>query len=190
MRQVYEWLFPAVWIMFLLYWQVAAVGVKATRRLEPAVSRLVRVLLFLSAIAILSFHRIPIVWLYRQLWPSNNGTFFAGLGITVGGLLFSVWARRHLGRNWSRSVQVKEGHELIETGPYRLVRHPIYTGLLAGFLGTAIAIGEVRGLAAFGLILVALWAKLRLEERWMHEQFGASYESYARRVAALVPFVL
>ena len=79
---------------------------------------------------------------------------------------------------------------MIVTGPYSLVRHPIYTGLLAGFLGTAIAIAQIRGVLALGLIFISLWAKLRLEERWMRGQFGVSYEAYSRRVAALVPFIL
>ena len=103
------------------------------------------------------------------------------------GLGFTVWARLYLGSNWSRSVTIKQGHELITGGPYGLVRHPIYTGLLTGFLGTAIAIAQVRGLVAFALIFSVLWLKLRLEERWMRLQFGSAYEQYARRVRALVP---
>ncbi|HXC97510.1 MAG TPA: isoprenylcysteine carboxylmethyltransferase family protein [Edaphobacter sp.] len=69
-----------------------------------------------------------------------------GAVVTVVGLLFAVWARRHLGSNWSQAVTVKQGHELITTGPYALVRHPIYTGILTGFLGTAIALSQVRGI--------------------------------------------
>ena len=101
-----------------------------------------------------------------------------------------MWARHCLGRNWSRSVTIKEDHELIVSGPYTLVRHPIYTGLLTGSLGTAIAMTEVRGLVALALIFLALWGKLRMEERWMREEFGASYKAYSGRVAALIPFVL
>ena len=108
----------------------------------------------------------------------------------VAGLLFAVWARLHLGRNWSRSVTVKEGHELIITGPYTLVRHPIYTGILAGFLGTAIALSQVRGFIGFVLIFIAFWAKLRREEAWMRSQFGETYAAYARHTAALVPYLV
>jgi protein-S-isoprenylcysteine O-methyltransferase Ste14 len=82
---------------------------------------------------------------------------------------------------------VKEGHELITSGPYALVRHPIYTGLLMALAGTAIAQGEWRGLLAAALVFGALWRKLRLEEKWMRSRFGESYEAYSRRVAALVP---
>ena len=101
-----------------------------------------------------------------------------------------MWARVHLGRNWSGIVTVKEGHELITGGPYAIVRHPIYTGLLLAFIGSALARGEWRGVLAVAVVLAALWRKLGLEERWMREQFGSAYQAYSQRVAALVPFLL
>ncbi|MGA8670162.1 MAG: isoprenylcysteine carboxylmethyltransferase family protein, partial [Terracidiphilus sp.] len=106
------------------------------------------------------------------------------------GLLFAVWAREHLGRNWSRSVTIKQDHELITSGPYAVVRHPIYTGILTGFLGTAIALSQVRGFIAFVLIFLVFWIKLRMEEQWMRSQFGETYATYAHRTAALVPYLL
>lgn len=109
--------------------------------------------------------------------------------MTAGGLLFSVWGRRHLGRNWSRAVTVKQDHELITSGPYALVRHPIYTGLLLGILGSSVALGQWRGLLAFALVFIALLNKLRLEEQWMRAQFGETYVTYTRRVSALVPYL-
>jgi len=105
-------------------------------------------------------------------------------------VLFTIWARRHLGRNWSGSVTIKADHELITTGPYRIARHPIYTGLLIAFAGNALVVGEVRGLIAFAIAFAALWRKLKLEERFMREQFGQAYVDYSRRVAAVVPFLL
>jgi protein-S-isoprenylcysteine O-methyltransferase Ste14 len=185
-----DYFFPFLWTVFLVYWQVMASGAKTTQRLEPAASRIARMILFFVAIALLMYPRFPMPWLYLHFLPFGYGPFFVGAGITVAGLLFAVWARIHLGSNWSRSVTIKEGHELIQTGPYALVRHPIYTGLLVGFLGSAIATTQVRGLLALALIFIALWAKLSMEERWMREQFGTSYETYSRHVAALVPFVL
>jgi len=190
MHWLTDYLFLALWAVFLVYWQVMAAGAKATRRLEPVGSRISRMILFFAAIVLLMDQRIPLPFLYWHFLPLGYGPFFAGAAITVAGLLFAVWARVHLGSNWSRSVTIKEGHELIKTGPYALVRHLIYTGLLAGFLGSALATIEVRGLLALALIFSALWAKLSMEERWMREQFGASYETYSQHVAALVPFVL
>jgi protein-S-isoprenylcysteine O-methyltransferase Ste14 len=190
MRMLYAYLFPVVWIAFLLYWQLMAVNVKATQRLEPATSRIARVVLFLFALLLIGYPGIPIHWLYRRILPDARLCFWTGAAITVAGLGFCVWARLHLGRNWSRSVTIKEDHELIVSGPYAVVRHPIYTGLLVGFLGTGIAVAQVRGVLAFLFIFAALWIKLRLEERWMRAHFGASYEMYSRRVAALVPYLL
>ncbi len=117
-------------------------------------------------------------------------TFWLGAAITIAGLLFAVWARAYLGTNWSRSVTIKQGHELITTGPYAVVRHPIYTGILTGFLGMAIAISQVRGFIVLVLIFVAFWMKFRMEEQWMRSQFGETYATYARRTAALVPYIL
>ncbi len=186
----YKSFFTVVWIVFVLYWRVKAADTKANQRLEPAASGILRALIFLIAIALLSIPRIPLRWLYVQLWPSGYWPFWLGAAITVAGLLFAVWAREHLGRNWSSSVTIKQGHELITTGPYAVVRHPIYTGILTGFLGMAIAISQVRGFIAFVLVLLALWLKLRMEEKWMRSQFGETYATYARQTAALVPYLL
>jgi len=95
----------------------------------------------------------------------------------------------HLGRNWSSSVTIKQGHELITSGPYTMVRHPIYTGILTGFMGTVIALSQVRGLIAFVLIFFVLWLKLRREEQWMRSQFGETYTTYAHKTASMVPYL-
>ena len=186
----YNYFFFAIWIAFLLYWQIKAVGAKATQRLEPAASRLLRAFVFLIAIVLLSSTHIPLPWLYRPLWPAGLLAFWVGAAVTVAGVLFAVWAREHLGANWSRSVTIKQNHELITTGPYAVVRHPIYTGILAGFLGTVVALSQVRGVIAFVLVFVALWIKLRMEEQWMRSQFGQTYADYAQHTAALVPWLL
>ncbi|HWG19676.1 MAG TPA: isoprenylcysteine carboxylmethyltransferase family protein [Terracidiphilus sp.] len=186
----YESFFPVVWIVFLIYWQIRAADTKTTQRLEPLAPRILRVFIFLIAILLLSIPRVPLPWLYRPLWPSGLLPFWLGAAVAIAGILFAVWAREHLGRNWSRSVTIKQSHELITTGPYAVVRHPIYTGVLAGFLGMAIAVAQVRGLIAFVLIFFALWLKLRMEEQWMRSHFGETYGTYARRTAALVPYLL
>ena len=185
----FESFFPVMWIAFLLYWRIKAAGTKTVQRIEPAAWPILRALTFLIVIVLLSIPRIPVPWLNRQLWPSGIWSFSLGAAVTVAGLLFAVWARQHLASNWSNAVAIKEGHELITTGPYALVRHPIYTGLLTGFLGTAIALSQVRGVIGFVLIFLVLWAKLRMEEEWMHSQFGEAYADYAHRTTALVPYL-
>jgi protein-S-isoprenylcysteine O-methyltransferase Ste14 len=185
----YNFLFPMVWIFFFLYWQIKSAHTKTTRRLEPAASRVLRVFIFLIAIVLLLTTRIPLPWLYLQLWPLGLWPFWLGAAVTIAGLLFAVWAREHLGKNWSRSVTIKQDHELITAGPYAVVRHPIYTGILTGFLGMAIAISQVRGFIVFVLFFLAFWIKLRMEEQWMRSQFGEAYAAYAHQTAALVPYL-
>jgi len=185
----FESFFPVVWVVFLLYWQIKAFNTKTTKRLEPAASRILRLLAFLIVIVLLSTTRIPLPWLYFQLWPVGLWPFWLGAVMTVAGLLFAVWAREHLGRNWSRSVTIKQDHELITSGPYTLVRHPIYTGILTGFLGTAIAISQLRGVIVLAIVFLVFWAKLRMEEEWMRSQFGETYATYAHQTAALVPYI-
>lgn len=186
---LYKSFFPAVWIAFLIYWMVKSINTKSTQRMESVVSRVLRALAVLAAIVLLSTNAFPLTWLYRPVWQQGFWPFWLGAAITVGGLLFSVWAREHLGRNWSHSVTIKEDHELITSGPYALVRHPIYTGILTGFLGLAIAISQVRGFVALVLIFVGFWSKLSIEEQWMRSQFGETYAEYVRRTAALVPYL-
>lgn len=190
MLWLYEGFFPAVWVLFLLYWQIRAFGGKTTQRREALPPRVLRLVAFVVAAVLLSTSLVPLPWLYLPLWPAGVWPFWLGAAVTVAGLLFAVWARAHLGRNWSSAVTIKQGHELITSGPYAVVRHPIYTGILGGFLGVAIALAEVRGVLVFGLIFAVFWAKLRTEEAWMRGQFGAAYAAYAGRTAALVPFLL
>lgn len=184
------WLFPVMWFAYLAYWRAMADDVKADERVESPRSRLTRTLVLLLAVVLLWVPSVPLEVLNRRFLPPEFWWFWVGAGVTAGGLLFSVWARAHLGSNWSQALTVKEGHELITNGPYALVRHPIYTGLLTGFAGCALARGEWRALLAVVLVFEELFRKLRLEERWMRERFGAEYNAYTRRVAALVPFVL
>jgi protein-S-isoprenylcysteine O-methyltransferase Ste14 len=190
MTYLYRYLFPALWLTWVAYWWLAARNVKPTVRQEGEGSRALHVVPLALAAALLFLPRSPIAILGERFVPYVAWTFWVGAALTLGGLLFSVWARVHLGRNWSAYVTVKEGHELVTDGPYRYVRHPIYTGLLLGFIGSALARGEWRGIVAVALAVFALWRKSRLEEQWMRERFGTVYEDYARRVAALIPYLL
>lgn len=181
--------FAALWLGWLAYWIAAAWNVKATRRHEALTSRLGHVALAALAAALLAFHRQPFAWLGARFVPDTAAMYWIGLLVTAAGIGFAVCARIHLGRNWSGRVTVKEDHELIRSGPYRFVRHPIYTGLLLAILGTAIAFGEWRGLVALVLLTVSFLVKIRVEERFMRETFGDQYERYRAEVPALIPFV-
>jgi protein-S-isoprenylcysteine O-methyltransferase Ste14 len=191
MDDLYRYLPPGLWIAWLIYWRISATGVKAVRRRESAGSRAAH-LLPLAIAALLLW--MPTIAgggiLFQRFMPHSFAGYWTGTGLLALGLAFSVWARVYLGRNWSATVTVKEDHELIRGGPYALVRHPIYSGLLLAFIGSAIARAEWRGVVAVLIVLVALWRKLRLEERFMSETFGDEYRRYREHTAALIPYLL
>jgi len=190
MSLLYRCLFPALWMAWVLYWWALSRHVKVTVRRESPVSRLLHIGPLVIAAFLVGAERVPFASLDERILPWTVAFFWVGAALTAAGLLFTVWARVHLGTNWSGTVTLKRGHELITSGPYAFVRHPIYTGLLLAFLGSALARDEWRGVLALVLVALALWRKLRHEERWMREQFGDAYSAYSQRVAALVPHIL
>jgi protein-S-isoprenylcysteine O-methyltransferase Ste14 len=106
------------------------------------------------------------------------------------GLGVAVWARRHLSTYWSGTITIKSEHRLIRTGPYARVRHPIYSGFIVGMVGTALALGELRGFLAVLILIIAYCRKIQIEEAWLLQRFGEEYRRYQRAVKALLPFVL
>ena len=184
----YRRLIAGPWCLWALYWVLAALRGKAIRRRESRASRLSHVVPLVIGGVLLGGERLPWGPLGAALWPHSPLAFGLGLALVLGGLGFTVWARVHLGGNWSGTVTLKEGHELIRSGPYAVVRHPIYTGLLTALLGTAIASGTVRAALGFAVILAALLRKLRKEEAFMREAFADEYPRYRDEVPALIPF--
>ncbi len=176
--------------VWLLIWMAAAFRNKRTARHESAASWVLHMLPLMIAAVLLTADRTPWPFLQREVLPYRAAFYRVGLALTLAGLAFTVWARLRLGTNWSGSVQVKAEHALVRTGPYRWVRHPIYTGILAALLGTAIALDQWRGLLAFGIVLAGFLYKLRLEERWMIETFGDAYVEYRKHSRALIPGIL
>lgn len=184
----YIYFFPAVWLCWLLYWKYEAGKSKKAVKKESSLLRLRR-LAGLVVVALL-FLLPGVPYLNGRFLPVGIGFFWLGAVITIAGLLYTVWARTHLGSNWSGSVTIKQDHSLIQTGPYAITRHPIYTGFITGIAGSAIALGEWRGLAAFALVVLGTWRKLRKEEEWLTEQFGEEYTQYMDRVKGLIPYIL
>ena len=129
-------------------------------------------------------------WLAATLSPLASFGPPLGLGLTVLGLAFSVWARAHLGRLWSVAATFKVDHVLVQTGPYGMVRHPIYTGLLTAVLGTSLAHATASAALGFTLFLVACLLKVRHEEHLLMRHFAERYDVYRREVRALIPFVI
>jgi protein-S-isoprenylcysteine O-methyltransferase Ste14 len=190
LSDLYQLFFPTVWVAWVLTWWALALNVKATVRQQAALPRLLNMALLYAAAALLWSPRIAPPELNERFLPGPQWQFWAALGaaLTLIGLLFTVWARVYLGRNWSGTgVTIKADHELVTRGPYGLVRHPIYSGLALAFIGTALAVGEWRGVLAVMLALIAIGHRIVVEERFMREQFGAAYDTYAQRVRAFVP---
>ena len=178
-----------MWVAWVGYWMAAAAGAKPDRRRETQASRWAHFLPL--GLAILLISAPPHAgWLGARFLPRMWALNWLGVALLAAGLGFTCWARVHIGRNWSAVVTVKQDHELVRTGPYGIVRHPIYSGLLLAFLGTAVARGDWLALLAVPLVLFAFLRKIRLEERWMMEQFPRDYPEYRAKVAALIPFLL
>jgi protein-S-isoprenylcysteine O-methyltransferase Ste14 len=192
-RSLAIYLYPgiiwALWIAWVAYWQVASFGNKTTIRRESPASRASHILPLVVGVILIAARQPFTPWLAITVLPTGFTTYWIGVALIAGGLGFAVWARRHLGNNWSGTVTVKQEHQLICTGPYSRVRHPIYTGLLLALLGSAVARGDIQGFIGFAICVAALIHKLRIEERWMHEQFGTSYSLYVARTRALFPLL-
>jgi protein-S-isoprenylcysteine O-methyltransferase Ste14 len=189
MRLLHEYLFQTVWWSWVAYWYASSVNASAPKRVQSPGARLFYRAEMVSAFALLAVPRLGIGWLGLRIVPRSEALFVSGAVMLVAGLAFAVWARLHLGQHWSGHVTLKDGHRLIRTGPYAIVRHPIYTGLLLAILGTAVAVDEVRGVLAVLIAVQAHVRKLRIEERWLSEEFGGEYDRYRREVKALVPGV-
>ncbi len=184
-----EQLLPALWLAWMAYWWAAAANAKAVARREGPVSRLAHLLPLAAAAVLLAAPSWP-GWLGERWIARRSDLFVLATLMVASGLLFSVWARVLLAGNWSASVTLKHDHQIVRAGPYRWIRHPIYTGLLLAILGSAVARGEWRGAVAFLIAAAALWRKLRLEERWLEESFGSAYADYRASTWALIPFVV
>jgi protein-S-isoprenylcysteine O-methyltransferase Ste14 len=125
----------------------------------------------------------------KPLWFAPIPIAWAFVGVAFMGFAFAWWARIHLGRLWSGSITRKEGHRIIDSGPYAIVRHPIYTGILLSGIASAIVMATPHAYIGAVLLIVAYWLKARLEERWLREELGPQdYDAYRRRVPMLVPF--
>jgi protein-S-isoprenylcysteine O-methyltransferase Ste14 len=176
------------WIAWVLYWVIMAFATKRTIERSGFIGyRLVAVIILVGWVAA---GRLLNLSSQSQLWHTTLALGVVSDCIVLAGAAFTVWARITLGRNWSAEVVFKQDQELIETGPYALARHPIYTGLIVMALGTAINYGRAIGFALLIALCGGLWWKARQEERIMSSHFPAAYAAYSSRVHAIIPFLL
>jgi protein-S-isoprenylcysteine O-methyltransferase Ste14 len=176
-----------LWIAFNVYWSAAATSSAPTLRSETKSSRAVHQYLMLLAYLLLF---APFPWLDRRILPTGVIGVVVGLALQVAFFGLAIAARRTLGRNWSGAITEKADHELIRSGPYRLVRHPIYTAIIGMFLGTSLVSGDVHAFLGTAVMAAAYARKIRLEERNLAQVFGPRYDEYRRETRALVPWVL
>lgn len=178
------WLSAAGWIAFSSYWARAARDSAEAKDRESTKSRRVHEILMNGGLLLLF---IPVPGLTVRFLPASMAWVLAGLAMQAMCVALAVWARRHLGRYWSMRVEIKVEHKLIQSGPYRLLRHPIYSAMVGMYVATALVSGQWHAVGGVALVLVAYWRKIRMEEAKLNEAFGADYEKYRRSSWALIP---
>ena len=181
--------FLSAWVIWGLSWLVAAAW---TGRTESAVSGARGDVWLYRALVFIGFglinERSSRALSAARLWHVGRTGAYVLAGVTILGLLFTWWARLVLGRLWSSSVTRKEGHRVIDTGPYAFVRHPIYTGLIAATLATAAAVATLPALLGVACVGTGFWLKASIEERFLSAEIGQdAYADYRRRVPMLIP---
>ena len=181
------WLPAFLWIAFIVYWNAATRAPAPTVSAESVKSRQLHLLLMWGSILLLFVRFRPLT---VRLWPRTPLVVAIGVIIQVAALVFAVRARKHLGTNWTGAIAAKPGHQLVRTGPYRLVRHPIYTGMLGMFVGTMLVSDELHAVVAFVVMALAYWRKIGLEEQHLRRLFGEAYEAYRQEAWALIPGIL
>lgn len=176
-------------VLFWFVLVVAGIFGKRTIQKQTSRSRFLQLALLVATYVLMAVPDLGWGLLNEPLVPAGRTASAVGYGLLLAGMFFAGWARIFLGGNWSSNVTLKEDHTLIRSGPYRIVRHPIYTGLLVALLGTAIALGPLR--CFLGVILAAVAWKIKsiTEERFMVQQFGDRYTHYRMQVKALVPYI-
>ena len=186
-----EYTIYALWCAWLVSWIVAMLWSNRTEKRDAIGAELFfRVLFYVSVILLFAFPPRTHYYAQMQLWHFGDAMNWILVAPTAAGLLFTWWARIHLGRLWSDRVVKKAGHHVVDTGPYRLVRHPIYSGLILAAFATAIEKGTSFALLGVVIITLAFCTKARREERFLRAELGENaYDAYARKTAMLVPFV-
>lgn len=177
------------WLALVLVWLAAAPFASRVVKRQSWTSRLLTMLAGFVSFGLVFIGAWRRGVLALHVVPGSRPLAATGVALTFAGVAIAIWARLILGRQWSASVTLKEGHRLVRRGPYRVVRHPIYSGVMLATLGTALVVGDVAALLGTLLSYGMWYLKSRQEERFMVERFGPDYEAYRRDTWALVPFI-
>lgn len=176
------------WLVFVVVWVVAALGTRRTVQRESPRSRFSYIAVEIAGYYLL-FASGRGGFLDQRIVPETQFLAWVGVLCTWAGIGLAIWARWSLGRNWSARITLKEGHELIRSGPYRYFRHPIYSGLDLAVIGGALAIARERSLIGAALVIAGYWIKARREETLLRTQFGPAFDEHVRRTGFLLPKV-
>jgi|SRR5215467_13389901 len=188
MRHMTLWQMELIpWYVFGAYWAVSWLRVKRTKATERSLDRLLTVVVVVVAFNLLFGDLMRVGPLRLRFVPAEPWIEWIGIALTWVGVAVAVWARYCLGVYWSARVTLKEGHQLIRSGPYAFVRHPIYTGMLVAAVGAALVVGEWRGIVAVILLLAAHSRKAMREEALLTKEFGEEYTSYRKHTGFLFP---
>jgi protein-S-isoprenylcysteine O-methyltransferase Ste14 len=182
-------LLALIWMAWLISWAVASFWSGRTEKhVMTWDSRAYRVPIIVGALLLAPWTAPALAEV--PIWHVGNVSTCVLAGSTLACISFTWWARIHLGRLWSSAITRKEGHQVIDTGPYGLVRHPIYTGLIGATLARGAAVAVATALLGALLVAFGLWQKARMEEDFLTTELGAdAYGPHCRRVPMLVPFL-
>jgi protein-S-isoprenylcysteine O-methyltransferase Ste14 len=176
-----------MWDAWMVSWIAAMAWSRRTATRPPNLDQLIHWLPTAVGLGLLSFGSIRTH--FTPLWRLSDAAGWILTGVCGAGLLFTWWARVSLGSLWSGWVTRKDEHTVIQSGPYRLVRHPIYTGLIVAAFAQGALIGMAANLLGALLMAIGFWLKARLEERFLSQELGAAtYAEYRRRTPMLIPF--
>lgn len=181
--RILEW----TWIVFGVYWLIAARRAKAARTTESPIYRIFRLLLLVITFTLLFAKWAAAGFLGRHFFLQSPSLVYAGFILALAGMTIAIWARISLGQYWSDKIVLKVDHQLIRSGPYARMRHPIYSGVLLGVAGTALIVDEWRGALAFALLLTNYSVKARREDKLLAEAFGRDFADHKKRAGFLLP---
>jgi protein-S-isoprenylcysteine O-methyltransferase Ste14 len=176
-----------LWMLLGGVWLVMWFGMKKAKKLEGWSERAQHGFLVILGFWLLFGNLDHWAWLNYRPLPNVPAMWLAGLLLTAFGVGISIWARLSLGANWSSVVTLKNDHELVRKGLYRWIRHPIYTGILLGMIGSAMIKGHLRGWLGFVIVFAGFYFKARREERFLREEFGAGFEEHSRQTGMFLP---
>ncbi|WP_051979652.1 methyltransferase family protein [Edaphobacter aggregans] len=175
----------SLWLFFALYFLTQYRPVRVKRNGVISILSVERLCAILG-VGLVFFPRLHLSILARP-FHTSSAIATAGFVLVVLGLAFAAWARDVLGRNWSGRVIIQDSHQLITSGPYAYVRHPLYTGIIAGIAGMVLLVGDLGALTGFFFALAFTLLKAAREERLLEAEFGPAYAAYRERTGALLP---